>query len=251
MLSVRVDALQKGVVLPIMHRNETCISVFPICLRRKRKPSFIWLVRAPEFLIIASLFLQLSLSESASVAKHSTQSPLRLSAQEERHDNYRIGKVDLTGAGNLAPKRLARACGIRPNAVFKPDSLQICKEQIKRAYLVAGFIKAVVEVEPQYSRVEPNTKRRIVDILITVTEGNRYHISAIEFLGNDNTRHRIVQQATGLHVGDPFDPLGIARWVSGINRLGRFEKVKAQDVETEIDDQEQSVLVRFHLKEKV
>lgn len=234
-----------------MHRNETCISVFPICLRRRSKPSFIWLVRALEFLIIASLLFQSFLSESASAANYSTQSPLRVSGQEERHDNYRIGKVDVTGAGNLAPKRLARACGIRPNAGFRPDSLQICKEHIKRAYLVAGFIKIAVEVEPQYSRVEPNTKRSTVDILITVTEGNKYHISAIEFLGNDNTRHRIVQHATGLNVGDPFDPLGITRWVSGINRLGRFEQVRAQDVETEIDDQEQSVLVRFHLKEKV
>src|SRR5437667_59456 len=133
----------------------------------------------------------------------------------------------------MASNRIAQACGIRTNVRLKPQSLETCKEHALQLYLRAGFIRAVIEIQPQYSVADANVGGGVVDILITVNEGSKYCIGAIEFQGNYKTRHRIVQRATGLRLGMPYDPLSIKKWVGGLNRLALFETVKPEDVEIE------------------
>jgi outer membrane protein assembly factor BamA len=190
------------------------------------------------------------LDESASAARYRAQRQLLPPPQQEANENYRVRRIEIKGAGNLAPKRIARACGIRTNVTLKPQSLETCKERALQLYLRAGFIRAAIEIQPQYSVADANARVGVVDILITVSEGAKYYVGAIEFQGNYKTRHRIVQHATKLHLGMPYDPLSIEKWVGGLNRLALFETVKPEDVEIEFDEQDHAVYLRFHLREK-
>ncbi|HYV03541.1 MAG TPA: POTRA domain-containing protein [Blastocatellia bacterium] len=190
------------------------------------------------------------LCEPISAAGSGPKRTLQPATQGQMDKTYRVRRIEIKGSGNLAMNRIARACGIRTQLILKPQSLERCQEHALQTYLRAGFIRAAIQVQPQYSAVDANTRAGFVDILITVSEGPKYHIGSIEFQGNDKTRHRTVQRATGLNLGMPYDPLSIKKWVGGLNRLGLFETVKPEDVEVEFDEQDHAAYLRFHLKEK-
>jgi outer membrane protein assembly factor BamA len=161
----------------------------------------------------------------------------------------RIAHVVVRGATHVAAERTIRNCGLRPNRRADAKTVEACTEQIKRAYFRKGFIRVAVSVTQEPAPTHTKNQR-FVNLTLQIQEGAKYLIHKIEFTGNRTTRHRIAQRATGLNLADAYDPNQIERWIVGLNRLNRFERVKRDDVEVTIDDDEHTVAVLFHVREK-
>jgi len=94
-------------------------------------------------------------------------------------------------------------------------------------------------------------RNQFVDLQITLDEGVAFYIRRTEVYGGDTTNHHVVMRAVGdLRPEQPYNPELVEKWVIGLNRLGRFERVKKEDIEIRIDKQEHFVDVLFHVKEK-
>ena len=161
-----------------------------------------------------------------------------------------IGDIIIEGAKTFTGKELLRIAGIKPKQDFKLETEEEIVDRIKGAYLERGFIKAEVSVSQESSVPQISRKKETINLKITISEGSAYHVRRTEAMGNETTNHRVVMRAAGLWPDEPYNPNRIDKWVEGLNRLGRFERVKREDIEVEFSDQEHFADVVFHLKEK-
>jgi outer membrane protein assembly factor BamA len=163
---------------------------------------------------------------------------------ERTATRHRLKGVSVEGAVHFNQHQVLRYCKLKPNKLSVVQSVSDCTRLLKEKYRKAGYTNASVEIQPTYKQDE-----RSVDLVITIKEGYRYLVSGIEFIGNYNTRHRIIERAAGLRLGMPYDPEQVSHWIKGLNRIARFKPVKREDVEIQIDDQDHSVRITIHFTE--
>jgi len=169
--------------------------------------------------------------------------------QDEKR-RFRFGMVEVEGAKTFTPEQIIRISRIKTGSLVKTGDIDKAMQLIKDAYLSRGFIHAEVSISEESKPPLPKAKEGLIDLRITIHEGESFFIRRIEFIGNTTTRHRIVQRATGLHLNDPYNPARLDKAIQGLNRLGRFELVTKEDVTVEINEQGHFVDLLFHLKEK-
>lgn len=174
----------------------------------------------------------------------------RVLGQHQSSENYRVRRIDIRGAAHFTVQQIKEACGMRPDSILKEGFMQACRQNLTQTYASAGFIKVTVEIQPVYAVPNPGDREGLVDLLVSISEGPKYTIGRIEFEGNSNTRHRVLQRAIGLNLGDPYDPSQKQKWIRSLNRLRRFWIVAPGDVEVEIDEDNHLVYLRFHVREK-
>lgn len=159
-----------------------------------------------------------------------------------------VGEVICEGAYAFTTKDLLAIAGVRPKQVLRPETIEGIISRIKSAYLKRGFIK--VDITVSATAQQNSEKKKRANLKITIQEGPRYFVRRTEAMGNETTNHGVVMRAAGLRPGEPYNPTRIDKWVEGLNRVGRFEPVKREDIVIEVDDREQVADVLFHLKEK-
>ncbi|MEK6325300.1 MAG: POTRA domain-containing protein [Acidobacteriota bacterium] len=179
-----------------------------------------------------------------------SDSDSRAPIQRQARLNYRVEKTEILGSGHLTDTVVIHLCAISPGALLDDQSLEGCAERLKERYRADGFMKAQVDIRPEYKEPKGDAKEGIADIVVRIDEGASYFIGRIEFKGNERTRHRTAQRAASIYLGSAYDPGQVKRWLQGLNRLGRFKTVTKEDVEIETDDREHSVHVLFNMREK-
>lgn len=187
--------------------------------------------------IIASAVLQLIIS-----------SPL---AQSDSGAKKRLGQIVVNNAVVFTPDQIKHIAGIKPGKLIDDQQIEKAVERIRKAYLQRGFIEVKASINNDRAAHHASKEDQIFDLQITILEGPRFYIRRTEVVGNQTTNHNVVMRAAGgLRPNQPYNPEHVEKWVSGLNRLGRFELVKREDIEINIDEQGHFVDLLFHLKEK-
>jgi outer membrane protein assembly factor BamA len=81
-------------------------------------------------------------------------------------------------------------------------------------------------------------------------KGKGYIIRRVEFIGNETLDDKFVYRTIGLFPTEIYKPDEIENCINRLNKLGRFERVRKENVEITFNDQERFVDITFHLKEK-
>jgi len=163
---------------------------------------------------------------------------------------YKLNTVTVAGVEFLDRARIIRISGIRLGTEFNTESIEKGIEEIKKEYIRLGFIKATVSFDKELRSLADGKFDGIADLTIKIDQGDRFYIGIIEFYGNNKTRHKMLQSAAGLNIGEPYNPYKVENWVRGLNKLNRLETVKKEDIEIEIDEKKEAVFIRFHIREK-
>jgi outer membrane protein assembly factor BamA len=160
-----------------------------------------------------------------------------------------VGEVTFEGANAFTIKDLLAIAGVKPKQDCRPKTTERIIDRIRNAYLERGFIKAEISVSKDSTAQETAGKKESVNLKVTIYEGPRYFLCRTEVMGNEMTNHGVVMRAAGLRMG-PYNPNRIDKWVEGLNRLGRFEPVRKEDIVIELNESEHCADVLFQLKEK-
>ena len=171
-------------------------------------------------------------------------------AKLSEEPKQQIREITVEGTYALTTKNVLAIAGVKPKQDLRPETIESIEGRIKSAYLERGFIKADISVRKESTGQHTARKKESVTLHITIHEGPRYFVGRIEVMGNEQTNHGVVMRAAGLRPGEPYNPNRIAKWVEGLNRLGRFEPVKRENIVVELDEAEHEADVLFHLKEK-
>ncbi|NIM00814.1 MAG: outer membrane protein assembly factor BamA [Acidobacteria bacterium] len=130
---------------------------------------------------------------------------------------YRMGKVEVTGAEKFEPANLRATVRVPEGAIFRNDLVDRAVDDITRAYEDSGHLYASVVRRIQRREGEP-----IADVEIVIDEDKPYYIARIEFSGNTATHDRVLRREVALLEGQRFSRTLLDISKIKINQLGYF-----------------------------
>jgi len=165
---------------------------------------------------------------------------------------YRIGKVSFEYAKLLSPEQLTEMFSLKQGDIANGEELyEFLLVQLKNFYDERGYIQYTADPEPTYHSVADDKREGIVDYLITIDEGQRFNVYAIEFVGNKETPDQMLRAALRLLEHQPFSNKLLRESLKNIEELNLFEKIDLdKDVDYAVDKEQPLITIRIRLKEK-
>jgi outer membrane protein insertion porin family len=111
--------------------------------------------------------------------------------------------------------------------VFSTAKLRKGLQQMQKLYGQFGYIDFVPE--PSIDII-PNSDK--LDLTLNVSEGNRFFVRRIDFLGNSTTRDKVIRRELLLDEGDVFNSQLWEVSLLRLNQLGYFEVLKENEAVT-------------------
>ncbi len=192
------------------------------------------------------LLLGFGLINAQAVLSLHSQSNIR---QRDLSVYYRFGKITVDGAKAFVADEILKLAGIKSNMFASPAVVETASEVIRRAYLNRGYVRVQVKVAPEYEVISPRSKMGLVGIAININEGSVYQLRRLEFVGNDETRDRIIRRKVLLQEGTTYSQDLMDKSLRQINSLKLFETLTMADVEINTDEQQKAVDLLIHFKE--
>ncbi|MCI0388338.1 MAG: BamA/TamA family outer membrane protein [Acidobacteria bacterium] len=119
---------------------------------------------------------------------------------------------------------------------------------IKDLYGTQGYIQASVDFVPKFA--DKTEEEGEVEITLEIDEGRQFTLRRLEFIGNVNTRDRVLRREALLNEGDPYNKRYWDLSTLCLNQLGLFEEIKEKDAITRTNDREQTVDIDLQVKER-
>jgi outer membrane protein insertion porin family len=141
-------------------------------------------------------------------------------------DQYRIGRVKLSGAGGAVtdPEEVVERLSSQPGRVFSASGLRKDVETVTDAFADRGYAFAAVEPSTDIRSAE-----RLVDVEFVAERGPEVYIDRIEIAGNVKTRDKVVRRELRVQEQQRFSATELRKSREALQRLGFF---KAVDIKT-------------------
>jgi outer membrane protein insertion porin family len=137
-------------------------------------------------------------------------------------EQYRVGTVDVQSAIRpLDPALLRVKLRVYPGDVYNAEAVEKTVEDMTIEASRQGF--AFATVRPSATRDAPT---HTVNLLFTVSEGQRAYIERINIRGNTRTRDYVIRREFDLADGDAYNRSLVNRAERRLKNLGYFKNVK-------------------------
>jgi len=136
-------------------------------------------------------------------------------------DQYSISSVEITGNTVFTEDAVRKRITMLPQKPFSKEKLRKDIFSISEMYSETGY--ALITVNPD---VVPDESRKMVKVVLDISEGDRFRIGRIEISGNTKTRDKVIRREVRLDEGDIFNSALIRRSYERINNLNFFESVE-------------------------
>ena len=163
---------------------------------------------------------------------------------------YRLRSVRVEGAGSdgelktFSSEQLRSLMVIRPGDAFQKKGIDASVKSIQTSYFVMGYINA--KVTTTYVRSGEEAE---VDMLVNVTEGDRFETGLVQIQGNFITRDKIIRRMVRFQPGRPMDGREIELTQLRLKSTNLFNDIRVTPQEPDPDHpQTRDVLVE--VKEK-
>ena len=122
---------------------------------------------------------------------------------------------------------------------------------MKKAYGDLGYIQYTAEVEPKYHRKD-GASEGIVDLAVTVDEGELFTIASIQFAGIENLPKDALLREMTVRSGDVFNQEQLEASLTRLSQSGQFEMIDPEkDVDYRVDKEAPRINFTIHLKKRV
>lgn len=138
-------------------------------------------------------------------------------------DQYRVGKVEVTGDDTYTSEELSQKIKLKQGDVFnrgqfRQDIFDMTEMYSRKGYAFANVIPAL----------ESHDDTKTVDVKIHTQKGRKVYLGQIKIAGNDTTRDKVIRREFRLQEGELFDSEKLKRTRQRINNLGFFESVEIE-----------------------
>ena len=176
---------------------------------------------------------------------------LRITVPIEVGRRYKVKSVKEEGVTLFPTGTVALYSGLRVGEYANAETIRkgiYEKDGIKGVYGDRGYINASAELEPEFT--ETAGEEGEVAFTIRVEEGKQYTLRRLEFIGNTNTRDRVMRREIAINEGDPYSKRYWDFSIQRLNQLGLFDEIKEKDAITRTNDREQTVDIDVQVKER-
>ncbi len=136
-------------------------------------------------------------------------------------EQYSISSIEVTGNTVFTEDAVRKRITMLPQKPFSKEKLRKDIFSISEMYSETGY--ALITVNPD---VVPDESRKMVKVVLDISEGDRFRIGRIEISGNTKTRDKVIRREVRLDEGDIFNSALIRRSYERINNLNFFESVE-------------------------
>lgn len=154
---------------------------------------------------------------------------------------YRIGKFEVKGTTTLSDEVRGFYGDFKSGQIANLPAVRKANDQVRKTYARRGYLD--MELVPE---MRPDQEHETIDILIQVTEGDRYLLGQLNFQGNDKTRDKVLRREFLIIEKDLFNGNLLDQSILRLNQLGLFEPLdeKSYDVHKRPADNEADVVVK-------
>lgn len=139
----------------------------------------------------------------------------------EQGAQYRLGRFVIRGNHLFKQAPLQQILGMKTGDIFDLTKVRNALKNYTKLYGEYGYINFTANPD-----IEPDRKKRIINLALDFDEEHQYTIHRINFSGNTKTRDNVIRRQLLLAEGSVFDT---ALWdlsIYRINQLGYFSPIK-------------------------
>jgi len=158
---------------------------------------------------------------------------------------YRLGRFVIRGNKLFTQQQLAPILRLKPGDLFALSKVRKAIENYTKLYGQFGYINFTASPD-----IEPDNKRRVINLALDFEEEKQFIVHRIEFSGNTKTRDKVIRRELLISEGDMFNSSFWDLSVLRVNQLGFFDTVKKEDYEITQDAKNSTVDITLKVKEK-
>jgi outer membrane protein insertion porin family len=163
----------------------------------------------------------------------------------EEGDRYRLGRLVIRGNKLFKQAQLEPVLRLKTGDIFDLGKVRKSIENYQKLYGAYGYINFTATPD-----IEPDTKKKIINLALDFEEEKQYFVHRIEFSGNTKTRDKVVRRDLLLDEGNIFSSELWDLSVLRMNQLGFFDQIKKEDYDIKQNRKDSTVDVLVKVKEK-
>jgi outer membrane protein insertion porin family len=158
---------------------------------------------------------------------------------------YRLGNFVIRGNKLFTTQQLATVLKLKKGDVFSLSKVRKAIENYTKLYGQFGYINFTASPD-----IEPDNKRRVINLALDFEEDKQFIVHRIEFSGNTKTRDKVIRRELLVSEGDMFNSSWWDLSVLRINQLGFFDTIKKEDYDITQNAANGTVDIALKVKEK-
>jgi outer membrane protein assembly factor BamA len=145
---------------------------------------------------------------------------------------YRVGKITVDEARLFTAQQVLAEIGVKTGEIANGEKLSDgLYERLKARYAKFGYVQYTAEVDPTFHAASGDPEG-VVDLAITIDEGEQFKIRSIKIAGADNAVTEMLTRELLLRAGDIFDE---ELFHESVKRMNRTALVDTIDRERDVD----------------
>ena len=140
----------------------------------------------------------------------------------EEGRQYRVGRVDIEArVRSVDATALRSSLRTQPGEIYDADAVNKTVDVVTMELAKGGEPFAVV-----LARSERLPERRLINLVYTVEEGQRFYVERIDIHGNTKMRDDVIRREFDFGEGDAYNRVLVDRGERRLKKLGYFKTVK-------------------------
>jgi outer membrane protein insertion porin family len=130
---------------------------------------------------------------------------------------HRLGDVTVTGETVFKPEAFTGNFPVKKGDIIRRKPIQDRVDALDELYRMRGYIYSYIN--PEYVERENN----VVDVHISVFEGEQFRLGRLEFQGNSTTKDKVLRREIFLEEGEIMDMETFKQSIYKLGQLGYFK----------------------------
>jgi outer membrane protein insertion porin family len=160
-------------------------------------------------------------------------------------DQYRVGKVEFKGLTVFREEGIRPLFKLKTGEVYKEKNLKKAYEKLRDYYGGQGYFQWT-----GFTERNPDSEKKVVDLVINMEEDKRYFVGRIKFTGNETTRDKVIRREVYLTEGEVFNTELLKLSIRRINQLGYFKPIEGAPQLQPSQQGEDKIDVTFKVEEQ-
>lgn len=139
---------------------------------------------------------------------------------------YKVGKVDLSGANVFTTDEVRKDLKTTEGSVFSPKNLRDDVKGIQDKYGTRGYI------DLQANATTASGGPQLIDVSFRIDEGTQSYVEHVNVSGNTKTKDKVIRRELAVTPGDVYNTVLVDASKSRLQNLNYFERVEAYPSDT-------------------
>jgi outer membrane protein insertion porin family len=158
---------------------------------------------------------------------------------------YKMGTLKFEGLTVLKEDFVRGFFKTKEDEVYNDSRFKRAYEKLRDVYGSLGYFQWTGGTERK-----PDAERKVVDVTVRMEEDKQYFLGKLTFVGNDQTRDKVIRREVYMNEGDVFNTEALKMSIKRVNQLGYFKPMESAPEIQPSPEKDNQVDVTFKVEEQ-